>query len=87
MKDSWTVYIIQAKSGSLYTGITKDLDRRVKEHRQGKKGARFFGFSEPDRVVFKESHPDRSSATKREIEIKKMNRQSKLDLIRSSPTP
>jgi putative endonuclease len=78
---SWEVYIIQTQSGKLYTGITINLDRRFIEHQQRKKGARFFRFSEPGQIVFRESHPNRSEATKREIEIKKMTRKEKLLLI------
>ena len=77
----WTVYIIQAKSGKLYTGITNDLDRRLEEHREGVKGARFFRFSGPKKVLFRESHPNRSEASKREAEIKKMSREQKLALV------
>lgn len=77
----WEVYIIQAKSGTLYTGITTDLDRRFADHQNGIKGARFFRISQPDKIVFRESHANRSEATKREIQIKKMTREQKMTLI------
>ncbi len=77
----WEVYIIQAKSGALYTGITTDLDRRLADHERGKKGARFFRISQPEKIVFREMHPTRSDASKREAEIKKMSRLKKLELI------
>lgn len=77
----WELYIIQTKSKKLYTGITTDLDRRLKDHRSGKRGARFFRFSDPEKVLFREAHPNRSKATKRELEIKKMSRKEKLVLI------
>lgn len=80
-KPCWEVYIIQTKSGQLYTGITTDLDRRFRDHLEGKRGARFFHISEPEKIVYRESHPNRSDATKREIEIKKMSRRQKLDHI------
>lgn len=79
--DEWIVYIIQTTSGNLYTGITNDLERRFKNHQQQKRGARFFRISEPEKVVYQESHPNRSEALKREYEIKKMSRQEKLALI------
>lgn len=83
-KINWMVYIIQAKSGKLYTGITNNMERRLTAH-AGKKGARFFHFSCPEKVVFQELHPNRSEATKREIAIKKMTRKEKLFLtIRSN---
>jgi len=78
---NWEVYIIRAKSGKLYTGITNNLERRLNDHIQGKKGARFFRFSDPEHIVFRESHSDRSTATRREIQIKQMSRQQKLNLI------
>lgn len=80
----WEVYIIQTKAGKLYTGITNDLARRLEEHRTGKKGARFFHFSDPKKILFRESHPNRSEASKREASIKKLSRKEKLALIASS---
>lgn len=80
----WEVYIIQTESGKLYTGITNNLEKRFKNHLQGKSGAKFFHFSNPEQIVFRESQRNRSEATKREIEIKKMNRVQKLNLIRSA---
>jgi putative endonuclease len=77
----WEVYMIQARSGKLYTGITNDLDRRFAAHQSGQKGARFFRFSCPEKILFRESHPDRSSASKRESAIKKLNRPEKLKLL------
>lgn len=80
---NWEVYIIESESGHLYTGITNDLDRRFESHLSGRKGARFFRISKPSKILYRESHPDRSSATKREIEIKKLTRQQKIFLIQA----
>jgi putative endonuclease len=77
----WEVYIIEAESGKLYTGITNDLDKRFADHLNGRKGARFFHFSAPKKVLFREACANRSEATQREIQIKKLNRMQKLDLI------
>jgi putative endonuclease len=82
IKSKWDVYIIQTKSGKLYTGITTDLDRRFADHLNKGRGARFFHFSSPEKIVFRETYPNRSEATKREIYIKKMNRGEKLNLIK-----
>lgn len=84
--DVWTVYIIQAESGKLYTGITKDLTRRFEEHRSGRKGrgARFFGTSLPEKVVYQEICANRSEASKRESAIKRLTREQKLALVASS---
>ncbi len=80
---AWEVYIIRAKSDKYYTGITTDLDRRLDEHKNGKKGARFFHFSDVKDIVYREQQPNRSAATKREIAIKKLSRQQKQELINS----
>lgn len=79
-KEKWIVYIIQTESGKLYTGITKDLDRRFGEHKEKKKGARFFRISNPEKILHQETYPNRSEASKRESEIKKMTREEKLAL-------
>lgn len=79
---SWEVYMIRTRSGRLYTGITNDLDRRFSEHLTGKKGASFFHFSTPEKIEFRETHSNRSEASKRECEIKKMNREQKLELLK-----
>lgn len=84
VKNKWEVYIIETESGKFYTGITNNLKRRFEEHQKKRKGARFFHFSSPEKVVFRESHPNRSQASKREIEIKKMTRKEKLELITSA---
>jgi putative endonuclease len=79
--NQWVVYIIQTETGKLYTGITNNLKRRFNEHCTGNKGARFFHLSNPEKIVFQESHSDRSHASKREATIKKMSRKEKLSLI------
>lgn len=84
---AWHVYIVETADGRLYTGIATDIDRRFREHTDGKKGAKFFRTSQPARIVWREPHPDRSTATKREIAIKKMTRQQKLTLIAERVRP
>lgn len=80
MKTGWTVYIIQTHSGKLYTGITTCLEKRFQAHSGQAKGAKFFRTSPPQKLMFSESHPNRSEASKRESEIKKMTRAEKLKL-------
>lgn len=82
-RSTWHVYIIQTEAGQLYTGITTDIERRFSEHSSSNKGAKFFSVSQPDKIVFQEEHPDRSSATRRESEIKRLSRQEKLSLIQA----
>ena len=81
-ENQWYVYILRDEAGRLYTGISKDVTRRFKEHKAGQKGARFFRFSLPKEIVHLEMLPDRSSATRRECEIKKMKRSEKLILVK-----
>lgn len=82
-KTEWFVYIIEAANGYLYTGITTDLERRLQQHRSHNGGARFFHTSPAQKLVYRETQVDRSSASKREAAIKKMTRKAKLALIAS----
>jgi putative endonuclease len=84
---TWWVYIVQATNGFLYTGIATDPKRRFKEHCEGKKGAKFFRRSQPQKIVYLEQHDSRSLATSREIAIKKLSRAQKLRLIASYEKP
>jgi putative endonuclease len=79
---SWQVYMILCSDATLYTGITKDVERRFAEHASGK-GARYFRGREPRRVVFLECGHSQSSAGSREIAIKQLPRSAKLRLINS----
>jgi putative endonuclease len=77
----WFVYLIRATDNSLYTGITTDVERRFGEHLSGRAGAKYFRGRSPAAVVFVEGGHDRSSASIREAQIKKLSRRQKLDLI------
>jgi putative endonuclease len=77
----WYVYIIRASDDSLYTGITKDLERRLKQHQTGKGGAKYFRGRKACDFVYTESGHNRSSASIREAQIKKMTRQQKSLLL------
>lgn len=80
----WWVYMVRCRSGRLYTGITTDTDRRFREHcGEGGKGARFFRSDPPEALVYRESAVDRSAASRREAEIKKLPRARKLALVGS----
>jgi putative endonuclease len=80
----WYVYIIRATDQSLYTGITTDVERRFAEHQSGRAGAKYFRGRSPVEVVLVESGHDRSSASIREAQIKKLSREQKLELISCS---
>ena len=78
--DRWHLYVVQCSDDSLYTGITTDLSRRISEHNQGK-GAKYTRGRGPVSIVYTESHPDRSSASKAESAFKKLTRKKKLEVI------
>lgn len=73
------VYVLECGDGSLYTGITTDVARRFVEHQEGV-GSRFTRAKGAERIIYSEVQPDRSSASKREAEIKKWSRAKKLAL-------
>ena len=77
----WWIYIVACSDESLYTGITTDRERRIAEHNDSKKGAKYIRNRRPVDLVYSEMHPDRSTASKREYEIKKLSRAEKLKLI------
>ncbi|RME73065.1 MAG: GIY-YIG nuclease family protein [Chloroflexi bacterium] len=74
------VYIVECADQTLYTGWTTDVDRRLKAHNAGR-GAVYTRQRRPVRLVYLEELPDRRSALKRELQIKRMSRQGKLRLI------
>lgn len=78
----WRVYILRCGDGTLYTGIAKDLDKRVAVHNSGK-GAKYTARRLPVKAVYSEEAEDRSAASKREHAIKQLCRAEKLVLIRS----
>jgi len=76
------VYMVRCADDTLYTGIAKELQRRVDEHNSSDKGAKYTRTRRPVRLVYSERHPDRSSASKREYAIKKkMSKAQKRTLI------
>jgi putative endonuclease len=77
--NNWTLYIIHCNDGSLYTGITNDLDNRISQHESGK-GAKYTKGRGPFKVIYTEQHPDRSTASKRELKVKALTRPQKLAL-------
>jgi putative endonuclease len=74
--------MVQCADKTLYTGIATELERRIEEHNSSDKGAKYTRIRRPVTLVYSEKYPDRSSASKREYEIKKkMSRKEKLKLI------
>lgn len=78
----WVVYIVECSDESLYTGITNNLPKRFRQH-CSLRGAKYFFARQPVRIVYAEAGFDRSSAGKREFEIKRMRRDEKLLLIQA----
>lgn len=76
----WWVYMVRCSDGSLYTGIARNLKSRITAHNEGK-GARYTRSRLPVSLVYSEPAPDRSMASKREAQIKSLDRSSKLALI------
>lgn len=77
----WFVYLMRCADGSLYTGVTTDLTRRLAEHNEGAAGARYTRARRPVELVWHERAASRSHACKREAAIKKLPRAAKLALI------
>lgn len=76
------VYMVKCADDTLYTGIATELERRIEEHNTSDKGAKYTRVRRPVELVYSETYPDRSAASKREYEIKrKMTRAEKLALI------
>ena len=79
MEKQWVLYILECKDGSLYTGITDHLDRRIAAHRAGK-GAKYTRGRAPLTLRYVENCPDHSSALRREIAVKQLTRPEKIAL-------
>lgn len=76
----WWVYMLECRDGSLYTGVAKDVDKRLGEHRKGT-ASKYTRSRAPLVLVYRESTPTRSAALKREAQIKRLSRPGKLSLI------
>jgi len=77
----WLVYILSCRDGTLYTGITTDLERRLTAHNAGKGGARYTRGRRPVSLVYAEPAASHSAAAQREREIKAMTTTRKKELI------
>ncbi|HZX96936.1 MAG TPA: GIY-YIG nuclease family protein [Myxococcales bacterium] len=81
----WCVYVIRCGDGTLYAGITNDLEQRIAAHRSGR-GARYTRGRGPLTLLHQEPARTRSAALKREYQLKRMRREAKLaflDTVRS----
>jgi len=80
---SWHVYMLRCRDGTLYAGVTVDLEARLDAHRRGV-AAKYTRSRRPLVLVYQESQPDRSSALKREAALRRSGRAGKLALIAGS---
>lgn len=78
---SWFVYIVSCSDGTLYTGITTDLERRMAEHNSEKGGARYTRSRQPVHLVYREAVESRSEAARREYRIRRMPAAEKRSLV------
>lgn len=81
MAVDWYVYMLECADGSLYTGVTTEPGRRLREHNEGPLGARYTRARRPVKLVYLERAADRAGACRREARLKAMPRPRKLALI------
>ena len=81
MARDWFVYILACADGTLYTGVTTDVIRRVEEHNSSPKGAKYTRVRRPVALVHQEAFKSRSEACVREAAIKKLSREEKQGLL------
>lgn len=79
--DKWFVYILKCADGTYYTGITKNLDRRVDEHNNSMRGAKYTRSRRPVALIAHTIVNSRSSALKLENKVKKQKRQNKIAFL------
>lgn len=79
--EGWAVYVLRCGDGTLYTGVSNDVPKRIATHTRGK-GAAYTRARLPVTLVFCEPAEDRSAALKREAALKRLTRKEKLALIR-----
>ena len=81
MDKTWKLYILRCADGSLYTGITTDVQARFEAHSAGK-GAKYTRGRGPLELVYTEECGDHSAALKRELEIKSLSREEKMQMLK-----
>ncbi len=82
---SWTVYILECADRTLYTGVAKDLKRRLEDHEAGR-GAKYMRGRGPFKLVYKVTCRSKSAALKREAYIKSLTRSAKLGIVAAAAT-
>jgi len=77
----WFLYVVHCSDGTLYTGVTTDVSRRIHEHNTGNRGAKYTKIRRPVRLVYWIDFKDRSTAQKAEYKFKKLTRKQKNEVI------
>jgi len=85
-KVPYTVYLLRCADGTLYTGITTDMTRRLREHNGGVRGAKYTKTRRPVTLVYSELACSRSEAQKREYVLRHLSRKEKENLYISAPS-
>ncbi len=80
----WYLYVVQCSDGTLYTGVTTDIDRRINEHNTSSRGAKYTKARRPVKLVYKRRYANRSEAQSAEYQFKKLLRGQKLEIIKNS---
>ncbi len=82
----WSLYVVRCGDRSLYTGITTDVSRRLREHRDGTRGARYLRGRTPLTLVFEVAVGDRSAASRAERRVKLLSKSEKESLLAAPDT-
>ena len=81
MSKTWHLYVVNCSDGTLYTGVTTNIDRRVHEHNTSKRGAKYTKTRRPVKLLWSKEYETRSEAQSAEYEFKKLFRKQKLQII------
>ena len=88
MSGPWYVYLLRCGDGSLYTGVARDLQRRLQQHNgELAGGSRYTRGRRPVELLWSDTAPDRSAAQRREVSIKKLRREEKMRLLQPQVDP
>ncbi|WP_299871722.1 GIY-YIG nuclease family protein [uncultured Cocleimonas sp.] len=82
----WFVYMLRCSDNSLYTGVTTDVERRLKEHNEEKAGAKYTRVRRPVSLVYEEAAESRSAACQREYQLKQLKKSDKESFIKGDLT-
>ncbi len=83
---AYSIYIVECADRSLYTGIATDVERRLREHENGVRGAKYLRCRKPFRLVFRQAVGDRSTAQRLEARVKRLTRTGKLEIVTGKRT-